>query len=104
MGRYDAGAVELIQGDVCETVPKILGDNPETIIALAIFDLDLYKPTLACLEAIKNNIAKGTILVFDQISDPEWPGETLALKQSLGLRDLQFQRLSFLPRASFIEI
>jgi len=30
---------------------KYLYDNPETIIALAYFDFDLYQPTKKCLES-----------------------------------------------------
>src|SRR5262249_8068657 len=33
---------ELVKGDVSETIERYLRDNPETIIALAYFDLQLY--------------------------------------------------------------
>jgi hypothetical protein len=35
----------IVQGDVRETLPRYLADNPHTVIALAYFDLDLYEPT-----------------------------------------------------------
>src|SRR5690606_363111 len=43
---------QLVQGDACETLPAYLRAHPETIVALAYFDFDLYKPTRDCLEAI----------------------------------------------------
>ena len=43
---------ELVKGDACETVPAYLKAHPETIISLAIFDLDIYSPTKAAMQAI----------------------------------------------------
>src|SRR5690606_22947424 len=34
---------ELVQGDATKTLPAYLADHPETIVALAYFDFDLYK-------------------------------------------------------------
>ncbi|WP_320065565.1 class I SAM-dependent methyltransferase [Micromonospora sp. RTGN7] len=75
----------LVQGDVRETVPKYLEDNPETIIALAYFDLDLYGPTKELIEVIRPYLTKGSILAFDELAHPKWPGETVALREVLGL-------------------
>ena len=36
---------ELVKGDVVETIDRYLASHPETIIALAYFDLALYEPT-----------------------------------------------------------
>ena len=42
---------DLINGDVCDTLPQYLSRNPETVIALAYLDLDIYEPTKAVLNA-----------------------------------------------------
>jgi hypothetical protein len=34
----------VVEGDVRETLPHCLEDNPHTVVALAYFDLDLYEP------------------------------------------------------------
>src|SRR5262245_11055347 len=47
---------ELVKGDGCVTVSKYLKEHPETIVSLAIFDFDIYKPTKAALEAIKPHL------------------------------------------------
>src|SRR5262249_15676712 len=52
---------ELVKGDGCVTVQKYLKEHPETIVSLAIFDFDIYKPTKAALEAIKPHLCKGSI-------------------------------------------
>lgn len=71
----------LIEGDVSETVPKFFEDNPETIVALAYFDLALYKPTRTCLQAIKPHLIRGSVVMFDELNWKDYPGETIAFKE-----------------------
>src|SRR6185369_2084111 len=95
---------ELIKGDATVEIEKYLKDNPETIIALAYFDLDLYKPTRECLTAIKGHITKGTVLGFDELNMHTYPGETLALKEILGLDRYQINRSPLSAASSYIVI
>ena len=74
----------IVEGDVLETVPQFLDDRPETIIALAYFDMDIYRPTRDCLEAIKPHLTKGSIIAFDEPNNRDFPGETIALQEMLG--------------------
>jgi hypothetical protein len=60
-----------------------LENNPETIIAFAYFDFDLYEPTKICLEAILPHSTKGAIIGFDEINSHIFPGETKALMKFL---------------------
>lgn len=76
---------QLIKGDATIEIGKFLKDNPETIIALAYFDLDIYEPTKICLETIKGHLTKGSIVGFDELNLHDFPGETLALKEVFGL-------------------
>jgi len=75
----------VVEGDVRETVPKYLDENPETIIALAYFDLDLYRPVKDLLQVIKPYLTKGSILAFDEMAHPKWPGESVAMREVFGL-------------------
>lgn len=95
---------ELVQGDACQTLPAYLERNPQTIIALAYFDFDLYKPTRDCLEAILPHLTKGSILAFDELNMPEFPGETLAVKEVLGLSRYAIRRDPSNPLASWLVI
>ncbi|MHC4662651.1 MAG: crotonobetainyl-CoA--carnitine CoA-transferase [Planctomycetota bacterium] len=95
---------EIVKGDAAETVPEYLKKHPETIISLAVFDFDIYRPTKVTLEAIMPHISKNTILVFDELCDDIFPGETVALREVLQLRDLKIQRLPMTSRISYIEI
>lgn len=95
---------ELVKGDAMETVPRYFKDHPETIVSLAIFDFDIYKPTRVALEAVKPHLCKGSILVFDELSDDIFPGETVALNEVFGLNNVRIQRLPMTARISFMEV
>ena len=95
---------ELVKGDACETIPQYLEAHPETIISLAIFDFDIYKPTRVALEALKPHMMKGSVLVFDELCDDIFPGETVALQEVFGLNNCRVQRLPMTARISFMEI
>jgi methyltransferase family protein len=95
---------ELIKGDAVETVPRYFQKHPETIVSLAIFDFDIYQPTRAALQAIKPHLCKGSILVFDELSDPFFPGETVALDEVFGLNNVRVKRLPMAARISYLEI
>ena len=95
---------ELIRGDATVTTPKYLEDNPETIVALAYFDFDLYEPTKKCLEAIKPRLVKGSVLGFDELNDHGAPGETLAVLETLGLNNISLKRLPYASRSTYVVI
>ena len=95
---------ELVRGDVTRTVDAYLERNPETIVALAYFDLDLYEPTRACLAAIKDRLTIGSVLGFDELNDHATPGETLALKEALGLHRVAVRRFPHNARTSYVVI
>src|SRR5882672_3898880 len=92
----------LLKGNVIETLPKYLEEHPETIIALAYFDLDLYEPTKKCLELIKPHLAKNSIVGFDELALDEFPGETQALKDAWGLSGLEIIRDPISPQQSYV--
>jgi len=95
---------EICKGDATVTFKEYLEKNPETIIALAYFDFDLYEPTKACLELCRDRMTKGSIIAFDELNHPNWPGETRAVQDVLGLKNIRLQRMPFNPTTSFIEI
>lgn len=95
---------ELIKGDASVELEKYLTDNPETIISLAYFDFDIYEPTQKCLKLIKNHITKGTVLGFDELNVRDFPGETLAFKEELGLQNHAVKRSKYSSVNSYIVI
>lgn len=95
---------QLIKGDATAEIDAYLKNNPETIIALAYFDFDIYEPTKKCLEAIKKHITKGTVIGFDELNCRDFPGETLALKEVFGLDKYRIIRSHYSSIQSYIVI
>ena len=94
----------LIKGDVEQTLSKYLADHPETIIALAYFDMDLYRPTRAALEAVLPYLVKGSILGFDELCLEEYPGETTAFREVVGRLNGRLRRSPLSGHQSYIVI
>lgn len=87
--------VELIKGDATVKIPRYLKDNPHTVVSLLYLDMDVYKPTKVALENFVPRIPKGGIIVFDELNAKEWTGETKALLDTIGIRNLKLERFSF---------
>lgn len=95
---------DLVEGDATKTIHQFLADSPATIIALAYFDFDVYKPTKECLEAILPHLTKGSVIAFDELNCPEFPGETLAVREVLGLSRYSIRRDPSSPLTSYMVI
>jgi len=77
---------EMVEGDLMKTLPEYLERNPQEIIALMYIDIALYEPTKCIIENCIPNLVRGSVMVFDELNAKEYPGETIALKES-GLLD-----------------
>ena len=95
---------ELVKGSADQTVPAYFENHPEMVVSLAILDFDIYAPTKVALEAIKPRLCRGSILVFDELSDDIFPGETIALQEVFGLNQLRIQRFPMTARVSYAVI
>jgi hypothetical protein len=95
---------EIVEGDATVEIGSYLNRCPETIIALAYFDFDIYEPTKHCLEAIRSRLVKGSVLGFDELNDPDSPGETLALMEVFGLNNIKLKRYPYTSRVSYFVV
>lgn len=95
---------QLVKGDVLDTVPRWLQDNPHASISMAVFDMDIYTPTKATLELILDRMPKGALLVFDEFNCPFFPGETQAVNEVLGIRNLGLQKHPLQTYCAFCEM
>lgn len=95
---------ELIKGDATVTAPRYFEDHPETIIALAYFDFDVYPPTKKCLEIIARYVTKGTVIGFDELGDHDFPGETVALQEVFGLDRFAIKRSRYSSCQSYVVV
>jgi hypothetical protein len=92
---------ELRKGDATVQLPAYLEGAPQTMIALAYFDFDLYAPTKKCLELVRPRLTKGSVVGFDELNDPDSPGETVALMEVFGLNSVRVKRFPFASRVSY---
>jgi hypothetical protein len=96
--------VELIKGDAVSTIPEFLQSHRHLVVSLLFLDFDLYDPTRAALEAFLPRMPAGAILAFDELDNPLWPGETMALFETMGIGKLRLERLTFDPYIAFARI
>jgi DNA-directed RNA polymerase subunit N (RpoN/RPB10) len=93
---------EIVKGDASVTLEGYLKEYPETIIALAYFDFDIYEPTKKCLELIRGRLGKGSVIGFDELNYQEFPGETIAFDEVLGISNYKIIRSPITPLPSYI--
>ncbi len=94
----------VIKGDAPVMLEKYLNEHPETIVAFAYFDFDIYGPTKRCLELIGPHLTKGSVIGFDELNDPHFPGETIAVREVLGLNKIRVERNRYSGIQSFCVI
>lgn len=95
---------ELVKGDASLTVKKYIEENQQTVVALAYFDFDIYKPTYDCLMAIKPRLTRGSVIGFDELNCKAYPGETMALMEVFGLDKYKINHSKFSATQSYIVI
>jgi len=94
--------VKLIKGDFVETSKQFLIDYPHLVISCLYLDFDIYAPTKVALEAFAPRVVKGGIIVFDELNEEAFPGETLAVMEYFNLNNLKVRRFPFEPRISYV--
>ncbi len=95
---------EIIKGDASKTIKKYLKSNQQTLISLAYFDMDIYKPTKDCLKAIKPYLTRGSIIGFDEPNSKDFPGETIAIKEVFGNINFKLYQSKFSAGSGYIII
>ena len=95
---------QIIKGNVVDTVPKYFNDNPETIIALAYFDMAIYEPTKVAIESILPHVVPGSVIMFDEFNSKEYPGETIAFKETFKDIDYSLKRSIYIADRTILTI
>jgi len=95
--------VLLVKGDARVTIPKFIEENKHIIVALLFLDFDLYEPTKIALEYFYERIPKGGVIVFDEVNNPRWPGETEAvLEHFKDFGHLELKKFYFDPDIAYV--
>ena len=75
--------IKSVEGDIENTAPTFVAANPGVRFSLIHFDCDMYGPTKAALNHFWPLLSRGGLLLFDEYSIPDWPGETKAVDEFL---------------------
>ena len=81
---------QLIKGDICETVPIYVKDNPSFKISFINLDVDIYEPSKSVLENLYPLLTSGGVLLLDNYN--VFPGETKAVDDYFKDKDVIIQK------------
>lgn len=87
--------IKLVEGNIQETIPQFVKDNPGVRFSLVHFDCDMYEPTKAGLEYLWPRLSKGGVFLFDEYAIKEWPGETKAVDEFFADKDVKIKKLQW---------
>lgn len=79
-----ANRIVVVDGDINETVPRYVEENPGLRISLLHLDVDLYKPNLTALQHLYPRVVSGGLVVMDEFAMTEWGGESKAFEEYFG--------------------
>ena len=96
--------IKLIKGDAVKTIAEFVRNNRHLLVSLLFLDFDLYEPTKTAIEYFFPRMPKGAIITFDELDNPLWPGETLALLETIGISKLKIKRVEFDPYIGYAVI
>jgi hypothetical protein len=94
--------IEMIKGDFESTGPAFISEHPEILPCLLFLDFDLYEPTKLALELFVPLMPKGSIICFDELSDPTWPGETRAAREIINFANYEIRKSSFDTKLAYL--
>jgi hypothetical protein len=97
--------IELVKGDAIKTIPEYVEKNPQLTISLLFLDFDLYNPTKIALKYLFPRVVKGGIVVFDEVNNKLWPGETKAIFEKFGgFNKLDIKKFNFEPKVAYMKV
>lgn len=92
--------IELIKGNVFDTLPSYLQKHPETRLSFLHLDMDVKEPTDFALEELYDRVVPGGLIIFDDYN--EVLGQTISVDEFSGKHKLKLEKLPFSNAPSFI--
>lgn len=96
--------VELVTGDMAETIPTFVAERRHLVVSLLFLDADLYEPTALALQHFLPRMPKGAVIALDNLDNPLWPGEAMAVADLVGFNNLRLRRSVFDPYIAYATI
>jgi len=94
--------IDLVEGDILQTVPQYLSENPHLKISLLHIDVDLYEPTKVCLEQLYPFVVRGGIIILDDYG--AFAGANKAIDEYFADNKVRIQKLPYSDVISYVEV
>jgi hypothetical protein len=90
--------LEVISGMFEDTLPDFVAQHHEEPTSLLIIDCDLYSSTKTVFDNLKDNIVKGTVIIFDELYNyPSWEDhEYKAFMEFVEEKDVKFKWIAYI--------
>jgi len=92
--------VELVAGDVIDTIPTYLEAHPEFKVSFLNLDTDVYEPAKCIMETLYERVVPGGIILLDDYA--VWAGETNAVDEYLKGRNVVIRKKPFSATPCYI--
>lgn len=92
--------IELVAGDINQTLPQYIKAHPELRVALVHVDVDVYEPTKTILEALYDRVVPGGLIVFDDYALIH--GETRAADEFFAGKRIEIRKFPFSHTPSYV--
>lgn len=92
----------LIRGDIVETVPAYVEENPHLLVSLLCLSVNLYEPTRVALENFVPRMSRGAVVAIHTLNEGVFPGATLSLLEQLDIRRHRVESFATCPNLSYI--
>ena len=90
----------LVKGNVFESLPNFLNENPNLQIAAIHLDMDVYEPTKFCLDKLYPMLSPSGIIICDDYNQVE--GATNAFNEFSDEHNKKIEKTDFSKTPYFI--
>tara|TARA_Y100001978_G_scaffold194313_1_gene201318 strand:- start:331 stop:999 length:669 start_codon:yes stop_codon:yes gene_type:complete len=99
---FDYTNYDFVKGNLVETLPKYISENPHIRIALLNIDIDFVEPTYAALECLYDRVVSGGVILIDNYA--AFHGDTKGIDMFFENRGIKvcLKKLPFNARPSFL--
>jgi hypothetical protein len=87
--------VILVDGEIEQTVPRFVEENPGLRISLMHVDCDLYQPTRVAMETLWPRVVRGGVVIFDDYGIRPWEGESAAVDEYFAEQSVTLRRFDW---------
>ncbi len=94
--------VVLVKGDANEEIPNFIKANKHFLVSLLYIDFDIFEPTVTALKNFLPRMPSGAVIAFDDLHNPDWPGETMGFLQEMNREYTALESFAYEPNISFL--